>query len=119
MVTLQKLALQMAFSGVEQEMQCVIHWFSQWSDVQKSDFLKDLVNKAVPHKVANLFDAMDGLNMADKPPSIFKCQMKLFDQWFVGWTDKERNGFMRQLEVIDPNFVSQFEEQISESSGQP
>ena len=87
--------------------------------MQKSDFMKDLVSKAVPLKVNNLFDAMDALNMADKPPSIFKCQMKLFDEWFAGWTDKERNDFARKLDIVDPNFVAQFEQRVADTSGQP
>ena len=108
----------MALSGVEQEISCVVHWFQSWSEMQKVDFLKNLIEKAVPEKVSCLFDAMSMLNMADKPPSIFKCQLKLFDQWFSGWTDKERNMLMQKLEEIDPSFVTSFNEGVASTSGQ-
>ena len=81
--------------------------------------MKDLVEKAVPEKVSTLFDAMESMNMADKPPSIFKCQIKLFEQWFSEWTDNERNLFMKNLEQIDPDFVSVFNDRVSATSGQP
>ena len=87
--------------------------------MQKDDFLKDLVEKAVPQKVSTLFDAMNSLEMSDKPPSIFKCQMKLFDQWFEGWTDKERNELARRLESCDPEFISKFNAEVAATSGQP
>ena len=76
----------MSLSNAEREITSVIHWFKSWSDFQKQDFLKNLVEKAVPQKVSTLFDAMTSLNVQDKPPSIFKCQLKLFDQWFCEWS---------------------------------
>lgn len=110
----------MSLSSAEQNMQCVVHWFTYWSDLQKSDFLKDLVAKAVPWKVSTLLDAMTALDVSRKKPlSIFECQMKLFDQWFEEWTDKERNALMQQLEQIDTDFVSRFNEEVAMTSGQP
>ncbi|KAI0226196.1 hypothetical protein LSAT2_023160, partial [Lamellibrachia satsuma] len=107
----------MALSSAEQGMQCVIHWFTYWSDLQKTDFLQDLVAKAVPLKVSTLLDAMTSLNVSrKKPPSIFECQMKLFDQWFEEWTDKERNTLMQQLEQIDSDFVARFNEEVAATS---
>ena len=104
---------------VEEEMMCVIHWFQSWSDLHKNDFMKDLIEKAVPSKVSTLFDAMETLNVKDKPPSIFKCQIKLFDQWFGGWTDHERNVFMQKLELVDVDFVGKFNAEVAATSGQP
>lgn len=109
----------MSVSCVEKEIQCVVHWFQCWSDLQKADFLKDLVEKAVPDKVSTLFDAMDMLMVADKPPSIFKCQLKLFDQWFGEWTDNERNALMTMLEEVDAEFVLRFNAEVAATSGQP
>lgn len=89
-----------------------MHWFGNWSQMQKEDFLKDLVEKASPN-MDTLFDAMGVLEMNDKPPSIFKCQMKLFSEWFLTWTDSERRDFLLRLQQLDPLFVSRFEERSS------
>ena len=80
--------------------------------------MRDLVDKVVPEKVCTLLDAMNGLNVDSKPPSIFKCQLKLFNEWFSEWTDKERNGFLTKLEEIDPGFVHKFNEEIARTAGQ-
>jgi hypothetical protein len=109
----------MSFSAVEKEIQCSIHWFQGWSEMQKNDFLKHLLEKAIPEKVCTLFDAMHALNVQDKPPSIFQCQLKLFSQWFNEWTDSERNEFMRQLEICDSIFVDHFNQQVTETAGKP
>ena len=87
--------------------------------MQKGDFMKDLVDKAVPANVDTLFNSMHTLNVRDRPPSIFQCQLRLFSQWFELWTDKERNEFMLKLQMTDPEFVANFDEQVklaSESS---
>ena len=109
----------MSLSGTEKEIQCVLHWFQSWSPLQKGDFLKDLVDKAVPEKVSTLFDALSALDVKDKPPSIFKCQIQLFNQWFEVWTDKERNDCMRMIEEIDPEFIARFSDAVASTALQP
>lgn len=106
----------MSFSNVEKEQQCALHWFQSWSSMQKGDFLKDLLEKAVPCYVDTLFDAMHSLNVQDKPPSIFQCQIKLFTQWFEEWSVKDRNEFMNKLQEIDPMFIEKFNEEVNKTS---
>lgn len=108
----------MALTSTEKEMQCAVHWFQSWSEMQKDDFMKNLIKKAVPEKVVTLFDALESLDMSDKPPSIFKCQMKLFDDWFDGWTQKEQNDFLVQIEQVDAGFVFKFNDAVAKTSGQ-
>lgn len=102
----------MAVSVQETEMRTVLHWFTTWSKYQQIDFLTDLVNKGVPPDVDSLFDSMKTLKVNDKPPSIFQCQMKLYTSWFEGWSDKEKDDFVRKLGEISPEFVEQFHFQV-------
>lgn len=81
--------------------------------------MKDLIEKAVPQKVCALLDAFGSMNVQDKPPSIFKCQMQLFNQWFEGWTDKERNDCMRKIEEIDQHFIDEFNKAVAQTAQQP
>lgn len=99
-------------SHSEREIQCVTHWFSGWSLMQKQDFLKDLLDKLVPDNVDTLFDSMKGLGVQDRPPSIFECQLKLFTEWFAEWSDSERNDFLLRLRTLDSEFVKSFEEEV-------
>ncbi|ELU06515.1 hypothetical protein CAPTEDRAFT_138705 [Capitella teleta] len=110
----------MSITSTEKEILCAVHWFQSWSAMQKGDFMKDLLEKAVPQKVSTLFGAFESLNMQDsKPPSIFKCQLKLFSDWFAEWSDKDRNDFMRKLEEVDHNFVDQFNIALANTAQQP
>lgn len=106
----------MSLSNVEKEQQCTLHWFQSWSPMQKADFMKDLLEKASPCNVDTLFDAMHSLNVRDRPPSIFQCQVKLFTQWFEEWSTKDRNAFMNQLQQIDPVFIQTFNEELARLS---
>lgn len=101
----------MSVDNIERELQCVSHWFSSWSPLQKQDFLKDLLDKLFPVHVDSLFASMHQMSVTDKAPSIFQCQLKLFSDWFSLWTDKQRNDFILRLAVIDSDFVKKFNEE--------
>ena len=111
----------MAVHNTDVELRCILHWFQEWSPEQKEEFLKSLIEKAVPHKVSTLIDAMDSLNasMEHKPPNLFQCQMRLLDDWFSAWSDDMRNRLMHNLEAIDPSFVNRFNTELAATSGQP
>ncbi|OCU01277.1 hypothetical protein XELAEV_18007066mg [Xenopus laevis] len=100
-----------------QEMRCVLHWFSDWSESQRSRFLQDLVCKAVPGKLCLLLDGLGSLQLSAPPPSLFQCQLRLWDQWFQGWDEDERNQFLHRLEEQDPGFVAKFYEEVAGTAG--
>ena len=81
--------------------------------MQKKDFFQDLLDKAIPCHMDSLFDSLKTMNMDDKPPSIFQCQIKLFNQWFEGWSQSERNIFITKLREVNPDFVSEFDRQLA------
>ncbi|XP_070578262.1 uncharacterized protein C14orf119-like [Ptychodera flava] len=102
----------------EKEIQAVIHWFVNWSSMQREDFIKNLLDKALPANVDALDNALNSLELAGQPPSIFKCQLKLFNGWFIEWTQKDRDNFMGKLTEIDPAFVRRFYELLEAESTQ-
>uniref|UniRef100_A0ABM5EJ17 Uncharacterized protein C14orf119 homolog n=1 Tax=Pogona vitticeps TaxID=103695 RepID=A0ABM5EJ17_9SAUR len=102
-----------------QEMRCLLHWLSSWSPAQRERFVHSLAEKAVPCKVLSLLDGLAGLSVeAGKPPSIFECQMRLWDQWFRGWSQEECNEFVRQLEEALPEVASRFYQEVAGTAGQ-
>uniref|UniRef100_A0A7N5K5I9 Uncharacterized protein n=2 Tax=Ailuropoda melanoleuca TaxID=9646 RepID=A0A7N5K5I9_AILME len=102
-----------------QEMKCILHWFASWSGPQRDRFLQDLVAKAVPGKLQPLLEGLEQLSVsgANRPPCIFECQLRLWDQWFRGWAEQERNEFVRQLEVSEPDFVAKFYQAVAATAG--
>ncbi|CAH1793085.1 unnamed protein product [Owenia fusiformis] len=115
-MNLGNLAVQavMTSSCTESEMNCVIHWFTSWTTFQRADFGKELLKIAVPESVDNLFEAMGTLNVNNKPPSIFKCQLKLFLQWFDNWNEAERNNLMIRIQQCDPSFMAELNAEIAQ-----
>uniref|UniRef100_A0A8C1R4M5 Uncharacterized protein n=2 Tax=Cyprinus carpio TaxID=7962 RepID=A0A8C1R4M5_CYPCA len=100
-----------------QEQRCVLSWFLGWNAVQKQRFLEDLISKAVPGKVSSLLDQLNTLQVNDRPPNIFECQLRLWTQWFDSWSEEERNAFLNSLEEKDPTFVAYFYSRLAGTAG--
>ncbi|XP_016365514.1 uncharacterized protein C14orf119 homolog [Sinocyclocheilus rhinocerous] len=100
-----------------QEQRCVLSWFLGWNAVQKQRFLEDLISKAVPGKVSSLLDQLNTLQVNDRPPNIFECQLRLWTQWFDTWSEEERNAFLNSLEEKDPTFAAYFYSRIAGTAG--
>ena len=103
----------------EQEMRIVLSWFSCWTDQQKYQFIDILASKAIPRKVCSLLGAMESLSLEQATQlDVFNCQLRMFDKWFLRWTDKDRNLFINGLEEIDYQTVQYFYEKVSQTAQQ-
>lgn len=100
-----------------QEQRCVLSWFQGWTGTQRERFLQDLLGKAVPGKVCTLLDSLSTLQVKDRLPNIFECQLRLWTQWFESWGEEERNHFLHMLEECDPVFVAHFYRSVAGTAG--
>ncbi|XP_028329027.1 uncharacterized protein C14orf119 homolog [Gouania willdenowi] len=100
-----------------QEQRCVLSWFQGWTSTQREHFQQDLVGKAVPGKVCTILDSLSTLQVKDRLPNIFECQLRLWSQWFESWGEEERNHFLHILEERDPVFVSHFYRSVAGTAG--
>ncbi|XP_076829391.1 uncharacterized protein C14orf119 homolog [Brachyhypopomus gauderio] len=100
-----------------QEQRCVLSWFLGWGPPQRERFLQDLISKAVPGKVSSLLEQLNTLQVKDRPPNIFECQLRLWTQWFESWSEEERNAFLNSLEERDAIFVAQFYRAVASTAG--
>uniref|UniRef100_A0A1A7YX67 Chromosome 14 open reading frame 119 n=1 Tax=Iconisemion striatum TaxID=60296 RepID=A0A1A7YX67_9TELE len=100
-----------------QEQRCVLSWFQGWTSTQRERFLHDLLGKAVPGKVCTLLDSLSTLQVKDKLPNIFECQLRLWTQWFESWGEEERNHFLHMLEEQDPEYVAHFYRSVAGTAG--
>lgn len=90
----------------------LVSWFHEYSDLQRDDFLRVLARKyASPASASTggsggLEDVLSALAIhPGAPPSLFQCRMSLFDQWFQGWSDEDKAGFLDRLRSVDADFV--------------
>lgn len=97
-----------ACSAAEQSAY-LVSWFNEYSDLQRDDFLRVLARKYAASPTqggSGLEDVLSALAInPDAPPSLFQCRMSLFDQWFQGWSDEDKAGFLDRLRSVDADFV--------------
>lgn len=52
------------------------------------------------------------LELNDRLPSIFKCRVQLFEGWFDGWSDEEREQLLSRIKNLDGEFTEKLERSI-------
>lgn len=96
----------------DQQMNYLLAWFNGWSDLQREDFIPVLAEK-LSSKMINANGIEENLNSLSidnsRPPSLFKCQVSLFSDWVVAWSDDQKNYFIIRLKDIDAGFSSKYE----------
>lgn len=102
--------------STDEELRIVLSWFSCWTEHQKYEFIDILANKVTPNKLSSLNDALESLSLAS--PDVFHCQLRMFNKWFLQWTDQQRNLFVNGLEAIDYQSVQYFYEKVSQTAQQ-
>lgn len=101
----------------EVQMQYIIKWFQEFSEMQREDFLVVLLEQNNAGEVNGIVSAMDNLNADEvekKPPSLFQCRIKLFREWSQNWTQSERESVLTSIKNLDPAFREKYEERLSE-----
>lgn len=106
----------------DQQMNYLLAWFQQWSELQKEDFVPILAEK-MSSKYAHLnglTEDMKALNNSTKrPPSLFDCQIGLFNSWFLSWSDDQKNYLVLRLKDIDSIFLKKYETYLEEGQSCP
>jgi hypothetical protein len=104
---------------VQAQVQYVVEWFNEWSEMQRGDFLPVLAQQFVPSSYVNgLVSGVEELGCRDdRPPSLFQCRIKLFREWSETWGAFEREQLLNQIKAVDAAFVSKFEEEVHSVSG--
>lgn len=107
----------------DQQMNYLLAWFQQWSDLQKEDFVPILAEK-----MSSKYTHLNGLtedmkamncNSAKRPPSLFDCQLSLFKDWFLSWSDDQKNYLVLRLKDIDPVFFKKYETYLEQGKACP
>ena len=85
----------------DQKINYFLSWFNQWSELQKSDFVNVLAERMSSTANGSYRDPSDSMSSLSlgagdkKPPSLFDCQVKLFREWFLRWSDDQKNYLVR------------------------
>lgn len=95
----------------QEELNHLINWFGEFSEMQKSDFFKIILKKYASSNVnVDLVEsAIKDMTVNDRPPTIFQCRMKLLDDWFANWSDEEKEDLLIRLKNLDSAFMDIFQ----------
>lgn len=88
------------------ETDLVVKWFTEFSEMQKSDFFKILLKKYGTRLDSDLIASLlNDLQVTDQRPTIFQCRVKLFDHWFSSWSDQQKQTLLSRLATADQDFM--------------
>lgn len=107
-----RLLVSMSLTPEEQEIRTIQHWFCNWSESQRQEFLKVLVSNIKPD-VPDLESGLQSLTFSRQTPTTFQCQLKQFSLWFSNWSLEGKKKFEIKLLEIDPDFVFLLSEKIN------
>ncbi|GLV36321.1 uncharacterized protein CBL_08815 [Carabus blaptoides fortunei] len=86
-------------------MSYLVQWFTEWSELQRTDFLPVLAEKMTNIAYVNgIVNSIAGVNCQDKPMSLFECRVKLFREWVSQWNAEQRERLMKRIAEVDPSF---------------
>ncbi|XP_035222868.1 uncharacterized protein C14orf119-like [Stegodyphus dumicola] len=94
--------------GIAEQLNYLIQWFMEYSEMQKDDFYSILVDTYSRKELNGMSNSMNSLELNDRPPSIFQCRMKLFREWYAAWNEEEKNEFLARLGRMDEKFMEKF-----------
>ena len=97
-----------------QQLSFVTGWFAAWSELQRQDFAPALAQKLEPRLYVN--GLIGGLERLGRPPSIFQCQVKLFQEWSDGWSPEQRAELRALLVAADAEFGRKLEAALQEAN---
>jgi len=112
----RRISNQRADLSNDQQMNYLLAWFNQWSDLEKEDFVP-VLGETMSCKHANtsingLSDSLSSLTTLQtgkRRPSLFDCQVSLYRDWVHGWSDDQKNYLILRLKDIDANFGKNYE----------
>eukprot|EP00092_Neocalanus_flemingeri_P012406 GFUD01013374.1.p1 GENE.GFUD01013374.1~~GFUD01013374.1.p1 ORF type:complete len:217 (-),score=68.79 GFUD01013374.1:578-1228(-) len=119
----RRISNQRAELNNDQQMNYLLAWFNNWSDLQKEDFVPVLAEK-----MSSKWAAVNGLTEDMKemcvtnlgrPISLFQCQVNLFNDWVLAWSDDQKNYLILRLKDIDQAFSKKYEHYLEYGKDSP
>uniref|UniRef100_A0A1B0DE21 Uncharacterized protein n=1 Tax=Phlebotomus papatasi TaxID=29031 RepID=A0A1B0DE21_PHLPP len=95
------------------ELNYIVQWFNEWSELQRQDFLPILLECLSPEPYVNgLVGGMAEASCNDKPMSLFQCRVKLFREWSSKWPQNIKEKLSEKVAEIDPGFGDKFTSEL-------
>ncbi|KAB7499134.1 Uncharacterized protein Anas_08129 [Armadillidium nasatum] len=98
------------------QVRFLTEWFDSWSEMQKEDFLPIIIQAINPGDHVNgIVGGVRSMRVGERRPSLFDCQIKLFQDWYEHWTAEEKQRLLNHITSSDPEFAAKLHKSNSES----
>lgn len=97
---------------IDGELQYMVQWFSEWSELQREDFLPvfvEFLSAASGSSAAlnGITSHLSGATLADKPMSLFQCRVSANSNWKSTRFRLQMLNFVFLVDQTVPRVVSQ------------
>lgn len=112
----------MSTGKAQTEIACTVSWFSNWSHEQRQQFantLSDIFHELCLEEHVSLDSLTSQLNdislnkQNKESPSVFDCQLKIFNKWYSSWDHNAKIEFWDKLKSSYPDFASLLEKECN------
>ena len=93
------------------ERACLFSWYSNWSSEQRLQFGRTLINQnkesLADATLESLMSQLSEISLSNKGkdgPSVFECQLKIFQKWYSSWSETDKTTFQNDLNAKYPEF---------------
>ncbi|XP_028966909.1 uncharacterized protein LOC100897861 [Galendromus occidentalis] len=83
-------------------------WLGEFSEVEKDDFLQQLLDLYAPGQLA-IGQRLAPMKSEDKVPTLFDCRIDLLKRWFESWEPNDRDEFLNRLKEADADFMEKYQ----------
>ena len=104
----------MSTGRAQTEIACTFSWISNWSLEQKTYFANNLsksVTEQSPDDIASLeslSSLLDNINLDPQNkegPSVFECQIRIFNKWYSSWDLNAKEDFLNRMKLQYPELL--------------
>ena len=97
------------------EIACTLSWFSNWSLEQREQFGNALIDKVrddntvTDVSLESLMNQLGEISLHKENkegPSVFECQLKIFNKWYSKWDLNAKTEFTDDLTFKYPDFMA-------------
>ena len=107
----------MSTGKAQTEIACTFSWISNWSIDQKHHFSNNLANNIREQSqddtssLESLSNLLNNIKLDPNnkdSPSVFECQIRIFNKWYSSWDLKAKEEFFNRMKVQCPELYDNF-----------
>ncbi|XP_055373871.1 uncharacterized protein LOC129607147 [Condylostylus longicornis] len=104
----------MTANSKEREFRYICQWFSEFSELQREDFVPVLVDYLIKEEIYmnGVLNSLSSTGCNDKPMSLYQCRIKLFKEWTPKWPEDMKLKLKAKIAELDSKIGEKVEQEL-------